>query len=262
MTRIFDALKKAQASLTPPAHPPLAPPAPAPAFARESSTRAPERRVDPLPDLRQRIVPLDLKIDLPEEVVREMTSLRVNLEATLSERAPRVIIFLSAQGGEGTSTVAAQFAISLAKDTRLRTLLVDAHVRRSAPWLRSAGSVHPLRTAAGDGERARQLDVLPLSEAQLQAGALSPSEMRATVDAAAPGYDWIVLDGAPVLEAPDAAPLAAIADGVLVVVHAGRTKRPVLARSVEVLRKSGGRVLGSVLNRRRLEIPEFIYRRI
>ena len=261
MTRIFDALKKAQASLAPPA-----PAAPAPAFAghsRESAVRAPERRVDPLPDLRQRIVALDLKIDLPEEVVREMTSLRVNLEATLSERAPRVIIFLSAQGGEGTSTVAAQFAISLAKDARLRTLLVDAHVRRSAPWLRAAGSVHPLRAAAtNEADRARQLDVLPLSEAQLQAGVLSQSEMRATLEAAAPGYDWIVLDGAPVLEAPDAAPLAATADGILVVVHAGRTKRPVLARSVEVLRKSGGRVLGSVLNRRRLEIPEFIYRRI
>jgi Mrp family chromosome partitioning ATPase len=36
----------------------------------------------------------------------------------------------------------------------------------------------------------------------------------------------------------------------------------VLARSADMLRKAGARVLGTVLNRRRLEIPDFIYRRI
>ena len=69
-------------------------------------------------------------------------------------------------------------------------------------------------------------------------------------------------DGPPVLESPDAASLAAVADGVAIVVQAGRTKRPVLSRSVDLLRKAGAHVLGTVLNRRRLEIPGFIYRRI
>ena len=71
-----------------------------------------------------------------------------------------------------------------------------------------------------------------------------------------------MIDGPPVLESPDAATLGAVADGVVVVVQAGRTKRPVLTRSVDLLSRAGGRVLGIVLNRRRLEIPEFIYRRI
>ena len=75
-------------------------------------------------------------------------------------------------------------------------------------------------------------------------------------------YDWIVMDGPPVLFASDAAALGAIADGVVIVVEAGRTKKPVLSRAVDLLRKAGARILGSVLNRRRLEIPEFIYRRI
>jgi Mrp family chromosome partitioning ATPase len=51
-------------------------------------------------------------------------------------------------------------------------------------------------------------------------------------------------------------------DGVVLVVHAGRAKRPVVTRAVDMLRKSGGRVLGTVLNRRVHEIPGFIYRRI
>ena len=39
-------------------------------------------------------------------------------------------------------------------------------------------------------------------------------------------------------------------------------QRPVVTRAVALLRKSGGRVLGTVLNRRIHEIPGFIYRRI
>jgi Mrp family chromosome partitioning ATPase len=86
--------------------------------------------------------------------------------------------------------------------------------------------------------------------------------MRQLLDSVEPGFDWIIMDGPPVLESPDSASLATAADGVVMVVQAGRTKRPVLSRSVELLRKAGARVLGTVLNRRRLEIPGFIYRRI
>jgi len=49
---------------------------------------------------------------------------------------------------------------------------------------------------------------------------------------------------------------------VVLVIRSGSTKRPVALRAAEMLRKSGVRVLGTVLNRRLLEIPDFIYRRI
>jgi hypothetical protein len=75
------------------------------------------------------------------------------------------------------------------------------------------------------------------------------------------GAFYLAIDPS-VLYSAEAASLAAIADGVVVVVEAGRTKKPVLGRAVDLLRKAGARVIGSVLNRRQLEIPEFIYRRI
>jgi Mrp family chromosome partitioning ATPase len=105
-------------------------------------------------------------------------------------------------------------------------------------------------------------DLMPLSQDLLEAHTLTPDSLRESLDAIAGGYDWIVIDGPPVLESPDAATLGAVADGVVVVVQAGRTKRPVLTRSVDLLSRAGGRMLGMVLNRRRLEIPDFIYRRI
>jgi Mrp family chromosome partitioning ATPase len=174
-------------------------------------------------------------------------------------------MFLAAQGGEGTSTVATQFASSLAADPRLRVLLVDVHARRQAhaadgrSRIAGAGSAAPPLGGAAAAPRA---DLMPVQEAVTSAGGAAPQVLRDILQAVAGGYDWVLLDGPPVLESPDAAPLGQATDGFIVVVQAGRTKRPVLARTVDLVNRSGGRVIGMVLNRRRLEIQEFIYRRI
>jgi Mrp family chromosome partitioning ATPase len=95
-----------------------------------------------------------------------------------------------------------------------------------------------------------------------RSGVIPASAAREWIDALASRYDWIVLDGPPLLEAPDAASLAAVADGVVVVIESGRTKRPLIHRATDLLRKARANTIGSVLNRRRHEIPEFLYRRI
>jgi Mrp family chromosome partitioning ATPase len=250
MTRIFDALRKtreAAPAAAPPAVPPpaLVPPSPVAPAVAPSVPRSDER-------LRPRaaLVPFGTVAPLPSDVQREMTGLRVSLESTLTDRIPRIVFFTASQGGEGTSSVASQFAASLAGDSRVRVLLVDVHGRRPA-W--SA----PGRPDGGP----RNLALMPLP---VMPGdrALDANALREVLRSVASGFDWILLDGPPVLESPDAAPLTTAADGVLVVVQAGRTKRPVLARSVDLINRAGGRVLGVVLNRRRLEIPELIYRRI
>ena len=106
------------------------------------------------------------------------------------------------------------------------------------------------------------LGAIPATEESSRNGLVSPAAIRNVLDSALGAFDWVILDGPPVVEAPDAASLAAQVDGVVMVLQAGRAKRPVVARAVEMLRKSGGRVLGTVLNRRIHEIPGFIYRRI
>ncbi len=253
MTRIFDALRKAQTSGSAPGSPLVPHPEPVPAALPRPGRPAPLRGEGGIAP-RPLVLPPGVSAELPEDVVREMTTLRVSVEAALMERVPRVLILVSSQSGEGTSTVAMQFALTLAQDSRIRTLLVDLHARRPA---------HPALPQSGaDGTVLAHLDVLPLAELYRSAGAIPPAEARAALEAYGSAYDWLVLDGPPVLESPDAATLAAIADGVVIVVQAHRTKRPVLARAADLLRKAGSRVLGSVLNRRRLEIPEFIYRRI
>ena len=251
MTRLFDAWKKSDASpkAVVPGHGVPAPTGRGDESARES-------------------LPLMGALPINEDVLREMSALRVTIESSLAGRSPRVVMFLGPQGGEGTSTIALQFAQVLARDVMLRPLLVDCHARRPAYAVddsRRYAVVSPAILPKIGDEAAvvtSNLFVVPVSDAHSAAGIIQPAALRETIDANSPGFDWVVLDGPPVLEAPDAAALGAVADAVVLVIQVGHTRRPVLNRAADLLSKAGARLLGSVLNRRILEIPEFIYRRI
>lgn len=266
MTRIFEALKKARVP-----HPQAASPVPAPplqSLRAHAGGPASAAASMPSPE-RLGLMPraCDLVLDLPEDVVREMTALRMTLESALGPRMPKAVLFTSALSGEGTSTVAAQFAATLTRDASLRVLLMDLNARRPSPFVEGEAparpnrphGVAPIHVAT---ESTSRFDVAPVPTGMREAGAIPGPSAREWVDAFSNRYDWIVLDAPAVLEAPDAPGLAAVADGAVIVVEAGRTKRPVLHRATDLLRKARANLLGSVLNRRRLEIPEFLYRRI
>jgi|SoiMethySBSTD1v2_1073268.scaffolds.fasta_scaffold1574121_1 non-specific protein-tyrosine kinase len=255
MTRIFDALRKAEGR-RPPEPAPAAPvpaPEPAPGWGQAPS----DAPLQPLPLLGG--------VDVSDDAARETLALRLNLENALAERVTRAVMFLSAQGGEGTSTVALQFAQSLAHSDA-RVLFVDAHAARPVCYADDAqryGMLDPhVASPSLAGVMTPNLSAIPVTEEAVRTGIVSAPTIRSIIDAAVGAFDWVVIDGPPVVESPEAASLAAQVDGVVLVLHAGRVKRPVVTRAVEVLRKNGGHVLGTVLNRRVHEIPGFIYRRI
>jgi Mrp family chromosome partitioning ATPase len=267
MTRIFEALRKSR-TLRPHPEPPSSEVGPmhagiagAAALAVRSPSHADPARWGLVPH------PFEGVLDLPDDVVREMTALHMTLEASVPARPWRVVMLTSAHPGEGTSTVAAQLAAVLARDGQQRVLLMDLNARRPSRFIEAraarvaAGAVDERGGRSGAGGPL-VLDLLPVPEGVRAAGVIPAGTARDWLDALGPRYDWIILDGPAVLEAPDAPALAALADGVVVVIEAGRIKRPVLHRATDLLRKARAPLIGSVLNRRRLEIPEFLYRRI
>ena len=230
---------------------PVVPEAPAPAYDEE-----------PLPGI-------------PADFQRELATLRSTLESALPGRPTRVVLFTAAVGGEGTTTVAANFARVLAQDPTQSVLYVDANVRRPSgalffglpegPGLRELA----LARGAADFDRAVQaverhnLHVLTAQVATGDTAHLYAADaVREFWARFGPRYHWIVLDAAPVLEAPETPILGATVDTSVFVVQAARTKRGVVQRAMDKCAKSNAPVLGVVLNRRRLDIPEFIYRRI
>lgn len=212
---------------------------------------------------------------IPADFHRELSGLRFTLETALPDRATRVIQFSAAVGGEGTTTVAATFARVLAQDPAQSVLLVDANVRRPG-----------LGLFFGTPERAglREMSAAP-GALDLESTLVAVERWNLHVLTALPGghdhghlfpaegvrdfwarhgrrYRWVIIDAAPVLEAPETATLGTTVDTTVLVIQAARTKRGVVQRAMDVFAKAGAPVLGAVLNRRRHDIPEFIYRRL
>ena len=72
-------------------------------------------------------------------------------------------------------------------------------------------------------------------------------------------FDLIILASEAALSTSLSTTLGAAVDGAVLVVEAERTRSPVIADLIEQIRAHGGRILGTVLTRRRFYIPRPIY---
>jgi capsular exopolysaccharide synthesis family protein len=173
------------------------------------------------------------------------------------ERAPQVILVTSAGPAEGKSLVSANLALTFAADRECSALLIDADLRR--PTLE--GHLKPA-PKLGLSELLRdqtELDhvVLELKNSPLRvipAGTVASDPVELLGREAVVGmmdelrrrFQRIVIDTPPIVPFTEADVLGRIADGALVVVRAGSTRRAMLRQAVEAVTST--RVLGFVLN--------------
>ena len=75
-------------------------------------------------------------------------------------------------------------------------------------------------------------------------------------------FDYVVIDIPPLNLYPEAATLAKMADGLILVVKAHATRREVAQKVVQELKASDVRVLGAILNERTYPIPDGLYRKL
>lgn len=188
------------------------------------------------------------------------TNMMMQLDQPDSSGRVGAILVTSAAKGEGKSTVCANLAVVLAQLGR-SVALVDADLRLPSQ-ARIFGAASPdgmVDYLLGDS------DDLEAFVVRLEEGVdlYSPSEPRPESAAelvASAGfdrltkaltgrYDVVVIDTAPVGLVTDAAIVAPNVSGVMFVVSADRRGRKDVDRSLTVLRRSGARVIGCVLNR-------------
>lgn len=208
-----------------------------------------------------------------KEFFRELGMLRNAVEVALSGKSKRVILFTSAMSGEGTTTVATSYAKLAAMEGRERILVCEMNARRpsfSAVFSTNGdagitdyfASKIDLSSLIQRSER-DELDVLHVGRQdatviQLHLNAVFPR----LLEEAFRSYDTVIVDAPPIINSPESAPMTAFADGVVLVVHAGKTKREVVARAMGSIANFKGHVIGVVLNRKKYYIPGFIYKRI
>ena len=87
----------------------------------------------------------------------------------------------------------------------------------------------------------------------------NPSELlgsdafKKLIESVSAQYEYILIDAPPVNLVSDACMIADVVDGVLVLVHQGRSRKDGVARAVSKLQLTGANVLGFVLNGVHLE---------
>jgi capsular exopolysaccharide synthesis family protein len=173
-----------------------------------------------------------------------------------ADRQIKVVMVVSAVGGDGKTLTAANLALTLSESYRRRVLLVDADLRR--PCLHALFEENGLMGLT-DGLRSTKEQPLPIRQVSqwlslLPAGrpdpdpmsALTSSRMQRVIEEARELFDWVIIDTPPVAVLPDANLLAAMVDGAVLVIRAGSTPYPMAKRAIEAIGRE--RILGVVLN--------------
>lgn len=184
-------------------------------------------------------------------------SLKSNIEYSSFDDEYRVIVVTSSVPEEGKSTTSGNLAIALAQSGN-KVLLVDCDMRKP--------SIHKkfkISNAAGTAElllRKKCFEEVANDYNEnltiITAGKIppNPSEMLASRSMTAfikemkDEFKYIILDTPPLQAVTDAQVLSTKADGVLLVVRAGSTKREMVFNSVDLIKKVQGKVIGTVLN--------------
>ena len=189
-----------------------------------------------------------------------------------SDKPIKTILFCSSHRGEGNSTVCLNFAQTLAVQG-YRVFLVDANLRN--PTLHSPfqlGQVNGLtdlclgNTRMEDTMKKTMLDnlwVMTSGVPYSNPSAIFGSEaFDALLDQIKSQADCILFDSPPLDSYDDSIALAAKVDGVVLVIESEKTRREVAHKSKQRLENTGARILGVVLNKRKLYIPNWLYKRL
>ena len=201
--------------------------------------------------------PMLVAATAPDSVAAEQFRLlRSRVEARAAAARTQLIVVTSAQLGDGKTTTSANLALCLAQDPQQRVLLIEADLRRPALaglfGIRAEPGLVDVLTGAATVDEAMvpitgyHMFVLPAGAAERRLPeVLTSSVLRNLVGGLRPRFTRILIDTAPLAMA-DTQELARIADGVLLVVHAGVTPQPALETAFQTLERD--KIIGFVLN--------------
>jgi capsular exopolysaccharide synthesis family protein len=172
---------------------------------------------------------------------------------------PRVLLFTSAERGEGKTTSSVLFSIVSSVHQNWRTCLIDADLHRPRvdkildvprePGVAEVLGDDLTLESALKSTRFERLKVLPAGGRRpFPSDLLQPDRIAALLNKLRLLFDVTVIDAPPLLPVSDPAILSREVDGVVLVVRAGKTRRDVALRGKKILEDVGANVLGVIVN--------------
>jgi capsular exopolysaccharide synthesis family protein len=196
----------------------------------------------------------------PRSAVAEaFQSLRTNLEFARLEQPLHTLLVTSVDADTEKSTTLANLAVVMAQAGD-RVIVVDGDLRRPQQHeLFGVSNQQGLTTWLGDEAASSRpaplqrtniegIQLLPAGPATSQpTSVLSTKHLADALAALRSQADYILCDAPPVLAVTDAALWASQVDGVLLLIHAGRTRRDHAQRARAILEQVRARIVGAVL---------------
>jgi succinoglycan biosynthesis transport protein ExoP len=210
--------------------------------------------------------------DVRSPVAESYRHLRTSLLLSSAGQPPKSILVTSSQPSEGKTTTAVNTAVMLAQ-TGAEVVIIDCDLRR--PRLHSHFGISNARGVtnylSGESnidellqpyEKLPNLKLLPSGPVPPNpAELLGSDEMRKLLAHLGERgrFAHIVIDSPPAISFTDASILSTLVDGVMLVVHGGRSSRAVVRRAKQQLMDVGAHIFGIVLNNVKLESQDYYY---
>lgn len=207
--------------------------------------------------------------DPKSPISEQYRTIRTNIEFSSIDEDIQAIMVTSAGPSEGKSTTAANLAVVFAQQEK-QVLLVDADLRKPTVHytfnltntfgLTSVLSKQMQLVEAVNESDIENLGILtsgpiPPNPAEL----LGSKAMDYFLKEAREHFDIIIFDTPPVLAVTDAHVLASRCDGSILVVYSGKTEMEGAAKAKELLTSAKSKLLGAVLNHKKLQSSDYYY---
>jgi capsular exopolysaccharide synthesis family protein len=208
----------------------------------------------PIPPPESRLVTITEHNSLAAEKFRV---LKTRLRHLQQKQELKTILITSASAGEGKTMVASNLAVTLARNTSQRVLLLEGDLRHPAlarqfglrdprgitEWFETED---PLSRFVYRIEGLRLWSLLAGSPAVESLNILQSTKFTEAVNQLAPAFDWIVIDAPPLVPLADVHVLSTLAEGLVLVVRQGKAPKKALVKGLGGL--DGAKVLGVVFN--------------
>ena len=237
---------------------------PAPREARRFISRG---APDPAPT---GVTALALIDDVRSPVAEAYRHLRTSLLLSSAGQPPKTVLVTSSQPSEGKTTTVVNIATMLAQ-TGADVLVLDCDLRRPRVHAHfglpnTRGVTNYLSGDSNVSELVQTYDKLPnlkvISSGPVPPNAaelLGSEEMRKLLYVLGENFTHIVIDSPPAISFTDASILSTMVDGVMLVVHGGRSSRAVVRRAKQQLQDVGAHIFGIVLNNVKMEGTDYYY---